>query len=80
MSFFLQGAFSDGNTQCEKICVALTSPVGRIEIYGCEIGVHEIKLQGKAMLQNGYVSPLTDDYFLQFMYLRYQCFDTIIKM
>ncbi|XP_066476716.1 methylated-DNA--protein-cysteine methyltransferase [Tiliqua scincoides] len=46
-------SFNCGKTQCEKMCVTLSSPLGNIEIYGCETGVHEIKLQENAVLQNG---------------------------
>ncbi|XP_072851503.1 methylated-DNA--protein-cysteine methyltransferase [Pogona vitticeps] len=43
----------DVETQCKKLCVVLGSPIGRIEISGCETGVHGIHLQGDAVLQNG---------------------------
>ncbi|XP_062988887.1 methylated-DNA--protein-cysteine methyltransferase isoform X1 [Elgaria multicarinata webbii] len=44
--------FKDVKTQCEKMCVVLGSPVGRIEISGCKTGVHEIRLQENAVSQN----------------------------
>ncbi|KAJ7325327.1 hypothetical protein JRQ81_018347, partial [Phrynocephalus forsythii] len=43
----------DVKTQCKKMCVVLGSPIGRIEISGCETGVHEIHLQGDAVRHNG---------------------------
>ncbi|XP_061491640.1 methylated-DNA--protein-cysteine methyltransferase isoform X3 [Rhineura floridana] len=43
----------DVKTHCEKMCVVLGSPVGRIEISGCKTGVHEISLQENAVPQNG---------------------------
>ncbi|XP_033005296.1 methylated-DNA--protein-cysteine methyltransferase [Lacerta agilis] len=46
-----QKAFS----QCEKMFVVLGSPLGRIEIFGCKLGVHEIHLEENAVLQNGTV-------------------------
>nr|XP_028585769.1 methylated-DNA--protein-cysteine methyltransferase isoform X4 [Podarcis muralis] len=44
-----QKAFS----QCEKMFVVLGSPLGKIEISGCKLGVHEIHLERNAVLQNG---------------------------
>lgn len=43
----------DVKTQCKKLSVVLGSPIGRIEISGCETGIHEIHLQGDAVPQNG---------------------------
>uniref|UniRef100_A0A8C6YH22 Methylated-DNA--protein-cysteine methyltransferase n=1 Tax=Naja naja TaxID=35670 RepID=A0A8C6YH22_NAJNA len=40
-------------TQCTRRCVILRSPLGKIEIVGCETGIHEIRLEGKAEPQNG---------------------------
>ncbi|XP_053165673.1 methylated-DNA--protein-cysteine methyltransferase [Hemicordylus capensis] len=53
-----KATFKDGKTECEKMYVVLSSPVGRIEISGCETGVHEIKLQGNAVSQNGTAEAL----------------------
>ncbi|XP_061491639.1 methylated-DNA--protein-cysteine methyltransferase isoform X2 [Rhineura floridana] len=47
----------DVKTHCEKMCVVLGSPVGRIEISGCKTGVHEISLQENAVPQNGHRRP-----------------------
>ncbi|XP_054838111.1 methylated-DNA--protein-cysteine methyltransferase isoform X2 [Eublepharis macularius] len=44
-----KSTFKDGKTQCEKMCVVLNSPVGRIEISGCSTGVHRIQLHGSAL-------------------------------
>ncbi|XP_060097399.1 methylated-DNA--protein-cysteine methyltransferase isoform X2 [Heteronotia binoei] len=51
-------AFKDGKTQCEKVCVVLSSPVGRIEVYGCSTGVHEIQMQGNVLPSSGTVESL----------------------
>lgn len=40
-------------TQCKRRRVVLCSPLGKIEIFGCETGVHEIRLEEKAESQNG---------------------------
>nr|XP_028585764.1 methylated-DNA--protein-cysteine methyltransferase isoform X2 [Podarcis muralis]XP_028585765.1 methylated-DNA--protein-cysteine methyltransferase isoform X2 [Podarcis muralis]XP_028585766.1 methylated-DNA--protein-cysteine methyltransferase isoform X2 [Podarcis muralis] len=48
-----QKAFS----QCEKMFVVLGSPLGKIEISGCKLGVHEIHLERNAVLQNGFCFP-----------------------
>ncbi|XP_070608571.1 methylated-DNA--protein-cysteine methyltransferase isoform X2 [Erythrolamprus reginae] len=37
---------------CKRRRVVLRSPLGKIEIFGCEIGVHEIHLDGNGELQN----------------------------
>ncbi|XP_026526483.1 methylated-DNA--protein-cysteine methyltransferase [Notechis scutatus] len=43
----------DEMTQCKRRCVILRSPLGKIEIFGCETGIHEVRLEGKAETQNG---------------------------
>ncbi|XP_044301635.1 methylated-DNA--protein-cysteine methyltransferase [Varanus komodoensis] len=53
-----KNSFKDVKIQCEKMCVVLLSPVGRIEILGCEIGVHQILLQEHAAPQNSTVKAL----------------------
>ncbi|KAG6937915.1 O-6-methylguanine-DNA methyltransferase, partial [Chelydra serpentina] len=45
-------ALKYGKTQCKKMHVMLNSPVGRIEISGCETGVHEIQLKENVLSQN----------------------------
>ncbi|XP_042315768.1 methylated-DNA--protein-cysteine methyltransferase isoform X2 [Sceloporus undulatus] len=39
--------------QCKKMCMVLSSPLGRIEILGCKVGVHEIHLQEDAVPLSG---------------------------
>ncbi|XP_077206234.1 methylated-DNA--protein-cysteine methyltransferase isoform X1 [Paroedura picta] len=51
-------ASKDGKTQCEKMSVVLSSPVGKIEISGCSTGVHEIQLQGNDLSSSGTVESL----------------------
>nr|XP_060624613.1 methylated-DNA--protein-cysteine methyltransferase isoform X1 [Anolis sagrei ordinatus]XP_060624614.1 methylated-DNA--protein-cysteine methyltransferase isoform X1 [Anolis sagrei ordinatus]XP_060624615.1 methylated-DNA--protein-cysteine methyltransferase isoform X1 [Anolis sagrei ordinatus]XP_060624616.1 methylated-DNA--protein-cysteine methyltransferase isoform X1 [Anolis sagrei ordinatus] len=38
---------------CKKMSVVLGSPLGRIEILGCKVGVHEIHIQQDAMPLSG---------------------------
>ncbi|NXN88301.1 MGMT methyltransferase, partial [Bombycilla garrulus] len=42
-----------GGSPCQQKRVALLSPVGKIEILGCEMGVHEIKLPKMSALLRG---------------------------
>ncbi|NXG26717.1 MGMT methyltransferase, partial [Grallaria varia] len=42
-----------GESQCQEKHVVLLSPVGRIEISGCETGLHEIKLPRMSVLPSG---------------------------
>ncbi|NWV23327.1 MGMT methyltransferase, partial [Origma solitaria] len=42
-----------GGSPCEEKHVALLSPVGKIEISGCETGLHEIKLPKTSVLPSG---------------------------
>ncbi|XP_005048918.1 PREDICTED: methylated-DNA--protein-cysteine methyltransferase isoform X1 [Ficedula albicollis] len=42
-----------GGSPCKEKHVVLLSPVGRIEISGCEMGVHEIKLPKMSVLPAG---------------------------
>ncbi|NXD27705.1 MGMT methyltransferase, partial [Spelaeornis formosus] len=44
---------SQGGSSCKEKHVVLLSPVGRIEISGCETGVHEIKLPKMSVLPSG---------------------------
>uniref|UniRef100_A0A8C3UFK6 Methylated-DNA--protein-cysteine methyltransferase n=1 Tax=Catharus ustulatus TaxID=91951 RepID=A0A8C3UFK6_CATUS len=46
-----------GGFPCQQKHVALLSPVGRIEISGCETGVHEIKLPKMSVLPHPAVPP-----------------------
>ncbi|NXR17316.1 MGMT methyltransferase, partial [Cinclus mexicanus] len=48
-----------GGSPCKEKHVALLSPVGRIEIRGCETGVHEIKLPKMSVLPAGAESSTT---------------------
>ncbi|NWU39968.1 MGMT methyltransferase, partial [Hylia prasina] len=42
-----------GGSACKEKQVVLLSPVGKIEISGCETGVHEIKLPKVSLLPRG---------------------------
>ncbi|XP_064370452.1 methylated-DNA--protein-cysteine methyltransferase [Dromaius novaehollandiae] len=44
--------FKNGEFQCKVVHAVLHSPVGKIEIFGCEAGLHEIKLQKLNVLPN----------------------------
>nr|XP_032605118.2 methylated-DNA--protein-cysteine methyltransferase [Taeniopygia guttata] len=46
-----------GGSPCREKQVALLSPLGRIEISGCESGVHEIKLPKTSLLPSGRAEP-----------------------
>ncbi|XP_019411695.1 PREDICTED: methylated-DNA--protein-cysteine methyltransferase isoform X2 [Crocodylus porosus] len=46
-------ALKDGKAQCKMMLAVLDSPMGRIEISGCETGIHELSLQKDAMPPNG---------------------------
>ncbi|XP_019338434.1 methylated-DNA--protein-cysteine methyltransferase isoform X2 [Alligator mississippiensis] len=46
-------ALKDGKAQCKMMLVVLDSPMGRIEISGCETGIHELSLQKDAVPPNG---------------------------
>ncbi|XP_040419024.1 methylated-DNA--protein-cysteine methyltransferase isoform X5 [Cygnus olor] len=43
----------EGESQCKEKHAVLLSPVGRLEISGCETGLHEIKLPKMSVLPNG---------------------------
>uniref|UniRef100_A0A8C3LIH8 Methylated-DNA--protein-cysteine methyltransferase n=1 Tax=Chrysolophus pictus TaxID=9089 RepID=A0A8C3LIH8_CHRPC len=43
----------EGASQCQEKHVVLLSPVGKLEISGCETGLHEIKLPKLSVLPNG---------------------------
>eukprot|EP00076_Gallus_gallus_P042273 XP_025007811.1 methylated-DNA--protein-cysteine methyltransferase isoform X3 [Gallus gallus] len=43
----------EGTSQCQEKHAVLLSPVGKLEISGCETGVHEIKLPRLSVLPNG---------------------------
>ncbi|XP_049665861.1 methylated-DNA--protein-cysteine methyltransferase [Accipiter gentilis] len=43
----------EGESQCEKKHAVLLSPVGKLEISGCETGLHEIKLPKMSVLPSG---------------------------
>ncbi|XP_041317581.1 methylated-DNA--protein-cysteine methyltransferase [Pyrgilauda ruficollis] len=46
-----------GGSPCKQKQVVLLSPLGRIEISGCETGVHEIKLPKTSLLPSGRTEP-----------------------
>ncbi|XP_005048919.1 PREDICTED: methylated-DNA--protein-cysteine methyltransferase isoform X2 [Ficedula albicollis] len=48
-----------GGSPCKEKHVVLLSPVGRIEISGCEMGVHEIKLPKMSVLPAGAESSVS---------------------
>ncbi|XP_040419021.1 methylated-DNA--protein-cysteine methyltransferase isoform X2 [Cygnus olor] len=48
----------EGESQCKEKHAVLLSPVGRLEISGCETGLHEIKLPKMSVLPNGYAAGL----------------------
>ncbi|KAM9610752.1 methylated-DNA--protein-cysteine methyltransferase isoform 6-T8 [Morphnus guianensis] len=43
----------EGESQCEEKHAVLLSPVGKLEISGCETGLHEIKLPKMSVLPSG---------------------------
>ncbi|XP_071896029.1 methylated-DNA--protein-cysteine methyltransferase isoform X8 [Anas platyrhynchos] len=43
----------EGASQCKEKHAVLLSPVGKLEISGCETGLHEIKLPKMSVLPNG---------------------------
>ncbi|XP_021253392.1 methylated-DNA--protein-cysteine methyltransferase isoform X4 [Numida meleagris] len=45
----------EGASPCQEKHAVLLSPVGKLEISGCETGVHEIKLPKMSVLPNGFV-------------------------
>ncbi|XP_053927961.1 methylated-DNA--protein-cysteine methyltransferase isoform X2 [Cuculus canorus] len=45
--------FKEGEFQCGEKHVVLLSPVGKLEISGCETGLHEIKLPKMSVLPSG---------------------------
>lgn len=51
--FYVQVTSKEGASQCQEKHVVLLSPVGKLEISGCETGVHEIKLPKLSVLPNG---------------------------
>ncbi|XP_053805100.1 methylated-DNA--protein-cysteine methyltransferase isoform X5 [Vidua chalybeata] len=46
-----------GGSPCKEKQVVLLSPLGRMEISGCEAGVHEIKLPKMSLLPSGRAEP-----------------------
>ncbi|XP_053840170.1 methylated-DNA--protein-cysteine methyltransferase isoform X3 [Vidua macroura] len=46
-----------GGSPCKEKQVVLLSPLGRMEIWGCEAGVHEIKLPKMSLLPSGRAEP-----------------------
>ncbi|XP_021253391.1 methylated-DNA--protein-cysteine methyltransferase isoform X3 [Numida meleagris] len=48
----------EGASPCQEKHAVLLSPVGKLEISGCETGVHEIKLPKMSVLPNGTEAPL----------------------
>ncbi|XP_035403515.1 methylated-DNA--protein-cysteine methyltransferase [Cygnus atratus] len=48
----------EGESQCKEKHAVLLSPVGKLEISGCETGLHEIKLPKMSVLPNGYAAGL----------------------
>lgn len=52
------GEFQTGGSPCKEKHVVLLSPVGKIEISGCETGLHEIKLPKMSRLPSGWVHVL----------------------
>ncbi|XP_030309244.1 methylated-DNA--protein-cysteine methyltransferase [Calypte anna] len=42
-----------GESQCKEKRVVLLSPVGKLQISGCEMGLHEIKLPKMSVLPSG---------------------------
>ncbi|XP_048799986.1 methylated-DNA--protein-cysteine methyltransferase isoform X2 [Lagopus muta] len=48
----------EGASQCQEKHVVLLSPVGKLEMSGCETGVHEIKLPKLSVLPNGTEAPM----------------------
>lgn len=51
--FYVQVTSKEGASQCQEKHVVLLCPVGKLEISGCETGVHEIKLPKLSVLPNG---------------------------
>lgn len=51
--FYEQITSKEGTSQCQEKHAVLLSPVGKLEISGCETGVHEIKLPRLSVLPNG---------------------------
>ncbi|NWU63308.1 MGMT methyltransferase, partial [Pterocles burchelli] len=50
---------NQGASQCKEKLVVLLSPVGKLEISGCETGLHEIKLPKMSVLPSGMEFPTT---------------------
>ncbi|NWX05723.1 MGMT methyltransferase, partial [Caloenas nicobarica] len=48
-----QVASEEGGSRCKESRAVLLSPVGRLEISGCETGLHEIKLPRTSVLPSG---------------------------
>ncbi|XP_065495223.1 methylated-DNA--protein-cysteine methyltransferase isoform X1 [Caloenas nicobarica] len=46
-------ASEEGGSRCKESRAVLLSPVGRLEISGCETGLHEIKLPRTSVLPSG---------------------------
>ncbi|XP_074446037.1 methylated-DNA--protein-cysteine methyltransferase [Larus michahellis] len=49
----------EGEFQCQEKHAVLLSPVGRLEISGCETGLHEIKLPKMSVLPSGRAESAT---------------------
>uniref|UniRef100_A0A8C0HN88 Methylated-DNA--protein-cysteine methyltransferase n=1 Tax=Buteo japonicus TaxID=224669 RepID=A0A8C0HN88_9AVES len=49
----------EGESQCEEKHAVLLSPVGKLQISGCETGLHEIKLPKMSVLPSGAESSAT---------------------
>ncbi|NWI60628.1 MGMT methyltransferase, partial [Calyptomena viridis] len=54
-----QVSSKQGDSLCKEKRVVLLSPVGKIEICGCETGLHEIKLPQMSVLPSGAESSAT---------------------
>ncbi|XP_015723104.1 methylated-DNA--protein-cysteine methyltransferase [Coturnix japonica] len=48
----------EGSSQCQVKHAVLLSPVGKLEISGCEKGIHEVKLPKLSVLPNGTEAPV----------------------
>lgn len=57
--FSRQAAAEEGGSGCTESHAVLLSPVGKLEISGCETGLHEIKLPQPSALPSGWVHVLS---------------------